>query len=185
MQTYMDLIMGRIKIFFLAILLLSVLSSCSTMKLEEFKLKKPELKLEEYFSGKTTARGVFEDRFGNIKKSFIVYIDGTWDGKTLILKEDFIYDDGSKEFREWTITKEGENFYTGFADGVIGKASGSISGNAFNWKYTFNLPIGSKKIKVNFDDWMFLQDKNYLINIAKINKFGFNLGTVILFFNKD
>ena len=90
----------------------------------------------------------------NIKKSFIVYIDGTWDGKTLILKEDFIYDDGSKEFREWTITKEGENFYTGFADGVIGKASGSTSGNAFNWKYTFDLPIGSKKIKVNFDDWM-------------------------------
>jgi len=73
---------------------------------------------------------------------------------------DVIYDDGSKEFREWTITKEGENFYTGFADGVIGKASGSTSGNAFNWKYTFDLPIGSKKIKVNFDDWMFLQDKN-------------------------
>ena len=59
------------------------------------------------------------------------------------------------------------------------------SGNAFNWKYTFDLPIGSKKIKVNFDDWMFLQDKNYLINIAKINKFGFDLGTVILFFNKE
>src|SRR5210317_14989 len=103
------------KYFFIAFLAL-ILNSCSTMKLDQFKTKKPILKLEEYFSGKTTARGVFEDRFGNIKKSFIVYIDGTWDGKTLILKEDFIYDDGSKEFREWTITKEGENFYTGFAD---------------------------------------------------------------------
>jgi hypothetical protein len=177
--------MTKIKNIFLTITLLIVLNSCTTMKLEEFKLKKPELKLEEYFLGKTTARGVFEDRFGNIKKSFIVYIDGAWDGKTLILKEDFIYDDGTKEFREWKITKKSENFYTGFADGVIGTASGSTSGNAFNWKYTFDLPIGKTKLKVNFDDWMFLQDKNYLINIAKINKFGINLGTVILFFNKE
>ena len=114
--------MTKIKNIFLTITLLIVLNSCTTMKLEEFKLKKPELKLEEYFLGKTTARGVFEDRFGNIKKSFIVYIDGTWDGKTLVLKEDFIYDDGTKEFREWKITKKGENFYTGFADGVVGTA---------------------------------------------------------------
>ena len=38
------------------------------MKLSDYKDKKPLLKLEEYFEGKTIARGVFEDRFGNIKK---------------------------------------------------------------------------------------------------------------------
>jgi hypothetical protein len=177
--------MTKFKNTFLTIFFLVMLNSCTTMNLDEFKLKKPELKLEQYFAGKTTARGVFEDRFGNIKKSFIVHIDGTWDGKQLILKEDFIYDDGSKEFREWKITKEGENYYTGFADGVVGVASGSVSGNAFNWKYKFNLSIGNSKLKVDFDDWMFLQDNNYLMNIAKVKKFGITLGTVILFFNKE
>ena len=29
--------------------------------------------------------------------------------------------------------------YSGYADGVIGTASGSVSGNAFNWKYGFKL----------------------------------------------
>ncbi len=38
------------------------------MKLEQFQNNKPVFKLEEYFKGKTVARGVFEDRFGNIKK---------------------------------------------------------------------------------------------------------------------
>ena len=52
---------------------------------------------------------MFEDRFGNIKKSFKVFIDGTWDGQFLVLKEDFIYDDGSKDYREWKIEKDKNN----------------------------------------------------------------------------
>ena len=79
------------------------------MKLDDYKDKKPILKLEEYFNGKTVARGIFEDRFGNIKKSFKVFIDGTWDGQYLVLKEDFIYDDGSKDYREWKIEKDKNN----------------------------------------------------------------------------
>ncbi len=55
----------------------SVTQCSSSMKLEQFHNNKPESKLEEYFKGKTVARGVFEDRFGNIKNSFKVDIDGT------------------------------------------------------------------------------------------------------------
>ena len=171
-------------IVFIFIFLL--INGCSNMKLEDYKDKKPILKLEEYFNGKTIARGVFEDRFGNIKKSFKVFIDGSWDGKYLILKEDFIYDDGTKDYREWKLTKDqnNPNFYTGYADGVIGTASGSVSGNAFNWKYGFKLKVGNSTLNVKFDDWMFLQEDGYLINIAKVKKFGITLGRVILFFEK-
>ena len=171
-------------IIYLFIFLL--INACSNMKLEDYKDKKPILKLEEYFNGKTIARGVFEDRFGNIKKSFKVFIDGSWDGKYLILKEDFIYDDGTKDYREWKLTKDqnNPNHYSGYADGVIGTASGSVSGNAFNWKYGFKLKVGNSTLNVKFDDWMFLQEDGYLINIAKVNKFGITLGRVILFFEK-
>lgn len=171
-------------IIYLFIFLL--INACSNMKLEDYKDKKPILKLEEYFNGKTIARGVFEDRFGNIKKSFKVFIDGSWDGKYLILKEDFIYDDGTKDYREWKLTKDqnNPNHYSGYADGVIGTASGSVSGNAFNWKYGFKLKVGDSTLNVKFDDWMFLQEDGYLINIAKVKKFGITLGRVILFFEK-
>jgi len=174
----------KLRILFIFFIFFSV-TQCSTMKLEQFQNNKPEFKLEEYFKGKTVARGVFEDRFGNVKKSFKVDIDGTWDGKYLIMKENFIYDDGSKEYREWKLEKISSNQYQGYANGVIGLASGSTSGNAFNWKYDFDLPIGSSKYKVSFDDWMFLQDNNYLVNIATMSKFGITLGKVILFFNKN
>ena len=171
-------------IIYLFIFLL--INACSNMKLEDYKDKKPILKLEEYFNGKTIARGVFEDRFGNIKKSFKVFIDGSWDGKYLILKEDFIYDDGTKDYREWKLTKDqnNPNHYSGYADGVIGTASGSVNGNAFNWKYGFKLKVGNSTLNVKFDDWMILQEDGYLINIAKVKKFGITLGRVILFFEK-
>ena len=163
-----------------------LINACSNMKLEDYKDKKPILNLEVYFNGKTIARGIFEDRFGNIKKSFKVFIDGSWDGKYLILKEDFIYDDGTKDYREWKLTKDqnNPNHYSGYADGVIGTASGSVSGNAFNWKYGFKLKVGNSTLNVKFDDWMFLQEDGYLINIAKVKKFGITLGRVILFFEK-
>ena len=50
------------------VFLILIFNGCSNMNLSDYKDKKPLLKLEEYFKGKTIARGVFEDRFGNIKK---------------------------------------------------------------------------------------------------------------------
>ena len=115
-----------------------------------------------------------------------MFIDGSWDGQFLVLKEDFIYDDGTKDYREWKIEKDknNPNAYSGYAEGVIGTANGFVSGNAFNWKYAFKLQVGKNKINVKFDDWMFLQEEGYLINIAKVKKFGITLGRVILFFEK-
>ena len=47
------------------------------MQLEDFSSQQPELRLEEYFVGETRAWGIFEDRFGNLKRSFTVDITGT------------------------------------------------------------------------------------------------------------
>ena len=63
--------------------------------------------------------------------------------------------------------------------------SGFVSGNAFNWKYAFKLQVGKNKVNVKFDDWMFLQEDGYLINIAKVKKFGITLGRVILFLKRN
>ena len=33
-----------------------------------------------------------------------------------------------------------------------------------------NLKVGNSTLNVKFDDWMFLQEDGYLINIAKVKK---------------
>ena len=171
------------KIFtFFTVLIL--LNGCAKMKPIDFKNTIPLFVLEEYFEGKTSAWGIFEDRFGNIRRQFTVDITGTWNGQNLILDEQFVYNDGERDQRIWTINKIDANTYSGSADDVIGTANGKAYGNALNWRYDMNLKIGTSTVKVHFNDWMFLQSSGVLLNRAKISKFGIELGTVTLAFIK-
>jgi hypothetical protein len=154
------------------------------MKIEDFADTQPEFVLEEYFAGKTTAWGIFEDRFGNVQSQFVVTIEGTWDGTTLIMTEDFVYSDGETENRVWKLTKTDEMNYTGETENSIGLASGTRAGNAFHWVYDFNLKVGDDHWKVKFDDWMFLQPNGVMLNKATVSRWGFKLGTVFLSFSK-
>ncbi|MDD7805525.1 MAG: DUF3833 domain-containing protein [Endozoicomonas sp. (ex Botrylloides leachii)] len=172
---------------YLWLLFFSVLSltGCSSMKVNDFKNNKPEFKIEDYFQGKTQGWGIFEDRFGNLKRSFKVTMHGSIVNNQLILDEDFIYDDGSVDKRIWTIDILKNNAYKGTADDVIGVAKGKRAGNAFNWQYEMNLPVDGRKWRVKFDDWLFLQDDNIVINRATMSKWGVKLGTLTFVFSKQ
>ena len=154
------------------------------MNINDFSNNKPKFKLEEYFNGKTEAWGMFHDRFGNLKRSFKVDILGILDSDTLTLDEKFVYDDGEKDTRIWTIKILGDDKYSGEASDVVGKAKGVASGNALNWRYKLNLKVKDSTIVVDFDDWMFLQDKGVLINRAEVKKWGLNIGVVTITFLK-
>lgn len=161
-----------------------IVTGCTKMKVEDFKDNKPALVLEDYFVGTTKAYGLFEDRFGTVRRQFKVDIEGEMIGDQLRLVEDFLYDDGEVEQRIWTLTRVDEDTYEGHAPGVVGKASGKIAGNAFNWRYTIDLKMGDSSWRVDFDDWMFLQPDGVLLNKAVVSKWGFTIGTVTLAFRK-
>ena len=162
-----------------------VLTGCGGMDIKNFEAATPQLVLEEYFAGKTRAWGIFEDRFGKLRRQFTVDIDGRWDGRTLVLDERFVYRDGERDRRVWTIEKVGPNRYQGRADDVIGVATGEAKGNALSWRYNMDLKVGDSTLRVHFDDWMFLQPDNVLINRARVSKWGVKLGQVTLFFSKS
>jgi len=163
---------------------LLLLAGCNSMKVSDFSDQTPEFVLEEYFNGRTRAAGLFEDRFGNIKRQFIVDIVGTWDGQTLVLTEDFTYDDGESEQRVWTVKKISDSSYTGTTPNAVGIASGETAGNTFNWQYDFNLTVEDDTWQVHFDDWMFLQPNGVLLNKATVSRWGIKLGTVFLSFER-
>ncbi len=162
-----------------------IISGCSNMKAEDFAEREPKLVIEDYFLGQTKAWGIFQDRFGKLRRQFEVIIEGSVEGDTLVLVEDFLYDDGEKEQRIWRIRRTGTHGYEARADGVVGLAKGEAYGNALNWTYRFNLKVGDSIWDVAFDDWLFLQADGVLINRAAVTKFGILLGEVTLFFQKE
>ncbi|MGB5638466.1 MAG: DUF3833 family protein, partial [Sedimenticolaceae bacterium] len=58
-------------------------------------------------------------------------------------------------------------------------------GNALNWRYTLRLPYRGSELEVKFDDWMFLQSDDVLVNRATVTKVGFTVGEVTLFFTRE
>ena len=144
-----------------------------------------QLNLEEFFEGDLIAYGQFQDVFGTVRRRFEVQIDGTWDGETLTLVEDFIYEDASTEERVWTLTKTGDQTWQGTAPGVIGIATGIEQGDTFNWGYTIDLPVPDGTMNVTFDDWMWLLSDDRLLNIAYMKRFGIDIGQVVITFEKQ
>ena len=154
------------------------------MKAEDYLDATPTLDLFTYFDGQTRAWGMFQDRFGKVRRRFTVEITGTRRDAQLILNESFNYADGETQQRIWTIDRLNEHHYQGRADDVVGIAEGKSYGNALNWRYDLLLPVDGKQWQVSFNDWMFLQDDKVLINRAKVSKYGFTIGEVTLFFLK-
>jgi hypothetical protein len=152
--------------------------------LQQFETAPRQLVLEDYFKGETTAYGVFEDRFGKVRRQFKVNITGDVTGNRLTLTEKFEYDDGERDTRVWEIDILGNGQYRGTAGDVPVPAVGQVSGNAFNWKYKVDLKVGDSVWNVGFDDWMFLMQDDVLINRAYVTRYGIEIGQVTIAFNK-
>ncbi|KLV03336.1 lipoprotein [Photobacterium aquae] len=156
-----------------------------TASIEDYQGTKPDFDLFGYFDGRVKAWGMLQDRSGKQTRRFNVDIVGAVDGNVLTLTEDFVFDDGEQQRRIWVITHQGNGRYSGTADDVIGEAQGKIIGNALNWRYVLRVPVGDSSYDITFNDWMYLQDETHLFNTAEMTKWGFHVGQVTLFFEKQ
>jgi len=183
---------GRFLINFLvAAGLLGVLSfgmsACARKDVGDLAQYQPQFVLEEFFTGKSVAYGIFEDRFGNLRRQFRVNLKGEVDGNRLVLDEEFLYDDGERASRTWTIDRLGPSAngtisYQGRAADVAAVANGEQAGNALNWRYDIALEMGGVNLKVHFDDWIYKQDEDIAINRAYVSKYGVEIGSVTIVF---
>ncbi len=140
--------------------------------------------LTEYFAGNTIASGVFEDRFGRVRKTFVVEIEGFWRDGTFLMDEFFTYGDGSTDARVWQITPRDDGRFTGVCKDIIRPAVGRQTGRRLTMNYKIGLQIGARKVVVRFDDSMYLLDDGSILNRARVSKWGITLGTATIVFRQ-
>ncbi|MGR2769478.1 DUF3833 domain-containing protein [Photobacterium ganghwense] len=174
---------GHISFRLLLIGFCALLSGCSA-SVGDYLGTKPTFDLFRYFDGQVQAWGMVQDRSGKQIRRFEVMITGTVQGHQLTLNENFVFNDGEKQQRIWRITRHKDGSYTGTADDVVGTAKGQVAGNALNWRYVLRVPVGDSTYDIQFDDWMYLQDKQHMFNVAEMSKWGWKVGQVTLFFKK-
>lgn len=144
----------------------------------------PTLRLEEFFAGRSRCWGLFEDRFGTLRRQFVIDLEGRWDGRALTLSESFRYDDGETGRRDWTILPLADGAYEGRATDVVGVARGRVTGNHFRWRYTMDLAVRSSVWRVRFDDHLILLPDGVLLNRAHMSRWGLTLGSVTAAFRR-
>jgi len=168
-----------------AVVLPLIISGCSSMDADPYRDQSPPFVLEQFFDGSVNAWGIVQNRSGEVVQRFTVDIAGEVEGDRLVLDETFTYGlgDGVKK-RIWTIERAADGRYTGSADDVLPGARGRSYGNAFNWTYQMDLPVGDRDYRVRFDDWIWALDANTIVNRAYIKKFGLTFAEVTLFMQR-
>ncbi|OUU73774.1 MAG: hypothetical protein CBC29_09880 [Methylococcaceae bacterium TMED69] len=171
----------------LVMALLMGLNGCANgIKGGDYLNREPAFVIEEFFQGEIKAWGIIQDRRGKIITRFEADIIGTWDGNNGTLDETFTYlESGENQKRIWKITKNDELNYTGTAGDIIGEATGKQYGNAVNWVYSMDVPVGSRKVRLKFDDWLWSMDKKVAINRSYLKKFGVTVAEITLFLQQQ
>lgn len=164
--------------------LIFFLNGCAQMKVSDFKTATPELDFTKHFVGHHEGSGAFFDRLGRMKVRFTIKIDGLYDGETLKLNEVLTYDNGEIVKRFYEIKKISDKKFIAKTEDIIGEATIDVSGNAANWKYTLRQNIGERTWNLKFDDWMFLNTDNTIINKARASLWGFTVGDVFMVLRK-
>ncbi|WP_041511718.1 DUF3833 domain-containing protein [Shewanella sp. cp20] len=165
--------------------LVLLLGGCGSASLEDYRDTSPALHLDQFFDGKLKAYGIVLDRSGTLIRRFEVDLLAHWQGDSGEIKEWFVFDDGERTTRTWQLTKLSDGSYQGSAEDVVGIALGRTRGAALFWQYQLEIPIDGEIYEVTLDDWMFLLDEKRLFNKTEMSKFGFKVGEVILYIEKQ
>lgn len=140
--------------------------------------------LTSFLAGHTRAWGIFEDRFGRVRRRLAVEMHGRWQDDVFVLNERFVYDGTETEFRTWRVTDDGDGHFRGTCDDCVGEARGTCGPDSVRMSYRFRLKLESREIVVHFDDRLHRVGETMAVNRAIMSKWGVRLGELSLFFER-
>lgn len=158
---------------------------CSMNQIHNYEKNQPILMMEDYFNGHVKGYGLIQKYTGGVRRRFTVDMQGQWKGNHGTLDEDFIYDDGEKQHRQWQLTRTDEHHFNAVADDITGISHGEQYGNAIHMTYVLQIPYNGKTINVTMDDWLYRVNNQVVLNNAVMKKFGIPIGRITASFFKE
>lgn len=157
------------------------------MEVEHHKRReKAKLYLEDFFNGKVEGHGILQGRDGEVKRRFHLDMKCEVKGHQITIHETFRWSHGKTQKRVWYVTSLSKSKFKATAPDCVGEAHGEIHGRAAQWFYTLAVPLrkGLPSLHVKFDDRMYMIERNALMNVIKMSKFGVHLGSITISLRK-
>ena len=162
------------------------LCGCHSNQAEQYQNNTPTLTIQNYFNGPLKAQGMLQNWNGKQTRRFDITMTGEWKNeKEGQLHESFVFDDGEKQTRDWTLTMIDAHHFVASAHDVVGQARGEQYGNTIHMQYSLRVKVNGKDRDINIDDWLYAMNDKVVINKSTLKKFGLTVGQLTIAFNKE
>ncbi|AEI95751.1 hypothetical protein RLO149_c038470 [Roseobacter litoralis Och 149] len=146
---------------------------------EDYEDENPAFDVREHLNGPILCEGVIYGPLGRVSSRFVADFDASWEGNKGVMKERFVYDDGTVQDREWHLTLGNDGKIRALASDVVGEGQGRQSGSTVLLKYDIRLPEASGGHVLNTVDWMYLTPNGTIMNRSQFRKFGIKVAELV------
>lgn len=176
-----DLLMfafGASAVFFSFILMFR-LFGFRAQKPQDYVNGGPEFDIRTHLNGPLICEGVLYGPTGRVTSRFVADMHGSWDGNKGHLVENFHFDSGTKQKREWFLTSKNDGTFDAEAPDVVGTGEGVQMGSAIKLNYRIKLADSAGGHELDTTDWMYLLDNGTLVNRSQMRKFGIKVAELV------
>lgn len=139
----------------------------------------PEFDLRRHLKGPILCEGVIYGPTGRVASRFVADMEAHWEGNVGTMTEEFRYDSGTTQNREWRLTLGNDGSIKAEAEDVVGMGQGVQSGPGVVLNYRIRLPKESGGHVLDTTDWMYLMENGAIINRSQFRKFGITVAELV------
>lgn len=137
------------------------------------------LDLRRHLDGPISCEGVIYGPTGRVTSRFTAEFNATWDGNRGHMTEDFTYDTGATQRREWHLELGNDGRVRATAPDVVGEGQGLLGGPALQLRYRIRLPEDAGGHVLDTTDWMYLAPNGVIVNRSQFRKFGIKVAELV------
>ncbi len=146
---------------------------------EDFAGKGPEFDLRKHLSGPILCEGVIYGPTGRVSSRFVADMHAHWEGNVGVMTEQFRYDSGATQSREWRLTLGNDGTIRAEAPDVVGTGRGVQCGAGVQLCYRIRLPEDAGGHVLDTTDWMYLMENGAIINRSQFRKYGIKVAELV------
>ncbi|MCX7888816.1 MAG: DUF3833 domain-containing protein [Rhodobacteraceae bacterium] len=145
----------------------------------DYRGQLPVFDLRGHLAGDLLMEGVIFGPTGRASSRFVAEARATWAGNRCVMTEEFRYESGRTQRREWRLTLGNDGAIRAEADDVPGGGRGWQSGNAVLLRYPIRLPADAGGHVLKVTDWMYLTPGGTIMNRSQFHKFGIKVAELV------
>lgn len=154
-------------------------ASFQAQKPEDYAEGGPQFDIRERLNGPIVCEGVIYGPTGRVTSRFVADFEASWQGNVGTMVENFQYDSGSTQRRQWTLTLGNDGAIKAEAPDVVGVGTGRQQGSAVLLNYKIKLTEDAGGHVLDTTDWMYLTPNGSIMNRSQFRKFGIKVAELV------